>query len=234
MDRRALLLTRPRDSAERFLARLPTAPLKGVQLCISPLLEIEPTGEKPDLSQTKGVIFTSARAVALAPPGSGGDAYCVGAQTAAAARMAGWDVRLEAQTADALVAMMRDLRIEGKLLHLAGAHRRGQIAARLREAGTQVDVITLYDQRLRPLTDAAREMLAGEGPVIVPLFSPRTAEQFVNQTKAFSAVVVAAISPAVGAVLGGKSLKGLHIAKAPTGDEMARLVEMLLRNDRFP
>jgi uroporphyrinogen-III synthase len=234
MDKRVLLLTRPRDSAERFAARLSQLALQDVSLCYSPLLEIVSTGEAPNISQFDGVIFTSARAIECAPVLSRGVAFCVGEQTARTATGAGWQVKLVAQTADELVTAIRKAGVKGRFVHLAGAHRRGQIAARLTRSGMQVDVITLYEQHLRPLSDAAREVLAGEVPVIVPLFSPRTAAQFGDQAQDLTRVSVAAISPAVAEAIQGKSPKALHIAEAPTGEEMARTVEMLLRKDRLP
>lgn len=234
MDKPALLLTRPRDSAERFAARLSKSALQDVSICISPLLEIDKCGEAPDVSRYDGAIFTSARALDFAPTLSNGIAFCVGAQTAKAVKAAGWQVEMVAQTADELVARMQGAKVTGRFVHLAGEHRRGQIAQRLTQAGMQVDVFTLYTQHLRPLSQDAQRILAGEVPVIVPLFSPRTAAQFVDQAQDLRRVAVAAISPSVAEVFQGKLPKALHIAKAPTGEEMVRTVEMLLCGDRFP
>ncbi|GLQ28350.1 uroporphyrinogen III methyltransferase [Sulfitobacter pacificus] len=234
MYKRALLLTRPDDSAARFVARLSDCAMQSVTTCFSPLLEIVSTGETADLTQVDAVIFTSARAVEFVPAVSQIAAFCVGVQTAEAARSNGWDVKLVAQTADALVASMRAAKVKGRLLHLAGVHRRGQIAARLGETGSLVEVVPLYEQRLLPLSDAAKDLLSGEIAVVVPLFSPRTAAQFVDQAPELGRVVVAAISPAVAQVFESGSVKAMHIAEAPTGDDMARLVEMLLCHDRLP
>ncbi|MGC1505521.1 MAG: uroporphyrinogen-III synthase [Sulfitobacter sp.] len=234
MDKPALLLTRPRDSAERFAARLSVQAMQGVLTCISPLLEIEPTGSIPDLTDANGVIFTSARAVEIAPAGIGRPAFCVGAQTAKAADKAGWSIKLVAQTADGLVATIREGSVKGPLVHLAGDHLRGHIAERLGQGGTQVEVVTLYAQHLRPLSEAAKTLLAGEVPVIVPLFSPRTAAQFLDQARCLRHTVVVAMSPAVAEVFQARPPKALFIAQEPTADEMADKVEVLLRKDRLP
>lgn len=225
----SLLLTRPQDSADRFLARLDPDVLGGVTVCISPLMKIVPTGLAPDLSGYAGAVLTSAQVVALAPESTGLPAYCVGAQTAERAAKAGWAVAVIAETADALVAALIARGPAGPLVHLAGAHRRGDIALRLGNRGIPVDELTLYDQHLLPLNATAQSLLKGPGPVIVPMFSPRTARQFVDQAQTTASAHVVAISPAVAAVLRAVDLNGLETAAAPTGEEMARSVEMLLR-----
>ena len=229
MDKRALLLTRPYESGERFVARLAPDALKGVTLCFSPLLEIVPTGMTVDLAGHKGAIFTSTRGVSFGPEGAGRPAYCVGDQTRRAAIAAGWNVILMEQTADALVAAMGNGGVIGPLAHLAGVHRRGEVAERLRVHGISVDVAPLYDQVLQPLTVDAQEVLAGEVSVIVPLFSPRTAVQFVDQARQLRSVIFVAISAAVAIELAGQPVQNVHIAPEPTAIEMGRLVERLLR-----
>ena len=231
MDKRALLLTRPQGSAERFAAALSSDLLDGVKICISPLLEIVPTGLIPDFSKYSSVIFTSARAVMLSPKPEGRQAFCVGDRTAKAAEADGWEVAIVARDAERLVAAMQSEQIEGPLIHLAGAHRRGQIAEKMIQFGVQVDVVTLYAQNLLPLSEEAKELLSGELPVIVPLFSPRTAAQLVNQAPVINCAHFAAISAAVAEIMRKYDLGHLHIADEPTGGEMTRLVEMLLRKN---
>ncbi|KIN65782.1 Uroporphyrinogen-III synthase [Sulfitobacter noctilucae] len=225
----ALLLTRPQDSAERFLARLNPSLLTNVSVCMSPLLQIIPNGSTPDMSRYEGVIFTSAQAVIFAPTGAGMPAYCVGAQTAKRAAIAGWSVKLVVQTAEELIAAIRAQKNTGSLVHLAGAHRRGDIAQRLGDQGISVHVVTLYDQRLLPLKVEAQTLLAEAERVIVPLFSPRTAAQFLDQAETLGQAHVIAISTAVVAVLNGATVAGVDIADEPTGADMARSVEMLLQ-----
>lgn len=234
MDKPALLLTRPSESAERFAARLSVQAMLGVPTCISPLLEIEATGVIPDLTDANGVIFTSARAVEFAPIVFDVPVFCVGAQTAKAAENAGWSVKQVAQTADDLIATMREGEVKGPLVHLAGAHLRGQIATRLGQDGMKVDVVTLYKQHLRPLSDQAQALLVGEVPVIVPLFSPRTAVQFLDQARDLRQAVIVAMSSAVAEVFQDRKPDELFVAREPTGIEMAEMVEMLLRKNRLP
>jgi len=233
MTKPSLLLTRPIRQSQDFAARLNPATTEGVEIVHSPLIEIVPTGDAPDLGRYAGVIFTSAQAVELAPDPLNRAAFCVGERTATAARDRGWQVLLVCQTAQALVAQM-DVGAGGPLLHLAGRHRRGAVAERLTAAGLRTDVHTLYDQRPRDLTPEARQMLARGGPVVLPLFSPRSATQFADQVSAAGNVVAVALSAAVAEALGGIPLSRLIIVSAPTSDDMMQGVEMALASATFP
>jgi uroporphyrinogen-III synthase len=228
MDSPSLLLTRPQASAEAFVARLDPALVRGVEVCISPLMEIRPCRSGANLADYRGVIFTSANGVAFAGLGQGRRAYCVGAGTARAATDQGWHVMQVAQDADALVAAICDTGAQAPLLHLSGTHRRGNIAERLTQAGIKTETAALYDQVLLPLSDRAQALLKGEATVILPLFSPRTAGQFADQAAELRNVRAIAISPAVADTVRHLNLKQLLIAQAPTGDAMRQDIEMLL------
>ena len=234
MDKPALLLTRPRDSAERFVAELDPASIAGLTICISPLLEIVSTGVAPAVGNDEGVIFSSAQAVGFGPDGHGRPAFCVGATTAQDAAAKGWAVQLVRQTADGLVEALGQTDKVPPLVHMAGVHRRGEIAERLQATGMAVRVVTLYEQRLVPLSRDAKNLLAGKRRVIAPLFSPRTALQFARQAPDMRHVTIVAISPAVAEVLERHIVHQVRIASAPSGREMLRSVEMLLHQDSLP
>ena len=229
--RRALLLTRPPAGAARFLAALDPDVLGEVTICLSPLIDIVEVPHSDETGDHAGIIFTSTNGVAQAVRGNGRPAYCVGDRTRQEAEARGWKVVVATEDADALVARLSALRPPGPLLHLAGAHRRGRIAERLTAAGIETRVTTVYDQRLQPLTAEAQDLLAAPIPVILPLFSPRTAAHFLHEAVALRNVHALAISPAVAEAVAGAAFASLQVAKAPTGEEMARGVEKLLRKD---
>ena len=155
-----LLLTRPRPGAERF-AKL----MKGWRSVISPVLRIVPVDHDGDiLAQAQGLVFTSAHAVPAAGPGRGRPALCVGAQTARQARDAGFEVTEGAGTADSLLPL-----IEGASVQLIHPH--GRHLARM----LPVPGVVVYDQLVIDLSEKARGLLMGKAPVILPVFSPRTA-----------------------------------------------------------
>lgn len=231
MDKPALLLTRPRESAEAFLAELDRGVLDGVRIVVSPLIEIRPLEVRVDMTPYAGVIFTSANGVGFAEDGARRPAFCVGTKTAEAARDRGWRVERIAQDADALVGSLLQDPVEAPLLHIAGAHRRGQVAERLSDAGLAVDVVAIYEQTLVPLSDEAQALLARRECVVVPLFSPRTAAQFARDAGDTTEVTFVAMSEAVAEPLQKLPAHSLHIARAPTAEDMRHLIEMLLRQD---
>lgn len=226
----SLLITRPHASAARFIARLAEDIRQNVTIVTSPLLEIVPTGVQPDLAGYAGVIFTSSNAVTLAPEGNQKLAYCVGHLTAENAKITGWTVSAHEKTAEDLVAYLSEMAPAGPLLHLAGRHRRGDIAARLTAMGIETKVQILYDQKLMPLSEQAHALLQAEGRVLVPLFSPRSAAQFIDQVPHLHNVIIVAMSDAVAQCCRGLGAAHVLIAAAPTGQEMVQAVEKVLRN----
>jgi len=195
-----VLFTRPRAQGDRFAADL-RAVLGPVAVVTSPLLRpvvLHP--DRPEGGPWRGVILTSETGAAAASPHLRGwdlpvAAHCVGARTAAAAQEGGFSPDTVAPDAEALIAALRGT--AGPLLHLRGREARGDIAARLTALGTRTDEVVVYAQEAGTLTDEARALLAGAGPVLVPLFSPRTAAILAGQGPFAAALWVAALSPAV-------------------------------------
>jgi len=227
-----LLLTRPQPAADAFLARL--SPDLRAGAVVSPLIEIVPTGIRPDLAPYAGVIFTSANAVAHAPRGDGRPAFCVGAQTTQAAVAAGWQAQMAGLDAETLIAALSGRAELGPLLHLAGKHRRGDLAETLSKSGLKVDVATLYDQRLLPLSDEAQTLLRGEALVIVPLFSPRSAQQFASLAPRTSRVMAVSMSKATARALEALTVEAHVVVSVPTGEAMAETVEKLFCRTTLP
>ncbi|MGB3246857.1 MAG: uroporphyrinogen-III synthase [Sulfitobacter sp.] len=234
MTRQTLVMTRPRAAAERFVGGLSDDAMQDVEVIYAPLVRIVGTGAPVDLSGYGGVIFTSANAVAFAPEANGRRAYCVGSTTAAKARAAGWDVKAVEQNAEALIATFAKAMPKGPLMHLAGRHRRGGIDTRLSEMGVQVDVQVLYDQPLIRLSEEVRELLSGEGRLILPLFSPRTATHLASEIRTAPHVIAIVMSDAIAFPLRDVQFADIVKAAAPTGEEMALTVELQLRRNRFP
>ena len=125
----------------------------------------------------------------------------MGDKTGSVASAMGWKVGAVGADADALVAAISRISPRGPLVHLAGTHRRGRIAERLTATGIPTEVRTVYDQVLLPLSDAAKDLLAGKLPAIVPLFSPRTAAQFAHEVGDARHLRVVAMSEAVKEIL---------------------------------
>lgn len=178
MTRPVILLTRPEASSRRMAALLAARFGDKVDFCISPLMDIALDPRLPDLDGIRTLIFTSVNGVAAYVGAHGPKAlpcYTVGDATAHAAHEAGLRVTSAGGDAEALIARIIVDGAPGPMLHLRGAHARGEIAERLSAAGCPVSQAIVYSQNARPLSDAASVLLQGSRPVILPLFSPRSA-----------------------------------------------------------
>ncbi|WP_371156637.1 uroporphyrinogen-III synthase [Jannaschia sp. 2305UL9-9] len=210
-----MLLTRP-AAASAELADCLTR--QGIEVVTSPLLRIRHADSLPDLAD--GLIFTSPNGVAayrgLAGP-AGLPVWCVGPRTSAAATAAGLRLRGTAPDAAALVqAIPSDA---PALVHLRGAVQRIDLAAGLRTRGLRATDAVIYHQDALPLSQAALSLLR-RGPVLVPLYSPRTAALFAAQCPPddWSRVRPIALSRAVADMLPIRAC----VAEQPDGQAMLR------------
>ncbi|MGV6803184.1 MAG: uroporphyrinogen-III synthase [Ruegeria sp.] len=225
-------MTRPRAASERFVAQLPVRVQSRIRVVYSPLLDIQPIPVDVDTSGINGLIFSSANAVNVAASlGVRRDipAYCVGPVTTETAQIAGWASRMVGGTAEELVANLLSLRPLGPLMHLRGEHGRGNIAERLTDLGLTVRELPIYTQNLLPLTPEAADAAAGPGPIIAPIFSPRSARQFANVWPEQAPLLIAAISEATAEPLENLNIRRLKIAKRPTPKKMRKAVKKLVK-----
>ena len=210
----ALLLTRPEADAEAFVEALRAQVTPG-PVVISPLMRIVARGVRPDLAGVDGVIFTSSNGVRAFHGDADRRAFCVGRKTTQVAQERGFRAEYCGADADALVDHLRATRPVTRLLHLRGQHARGEIAARLTQSGLATDEAVIYDQQELPLSDAGRALLNGAQPVVLPLFSPRSADILGGQITPRAPLLVVAISPAVAERAAALRPTVLHIAENP-------------------
>lgn len=179
-----LLLTRPEPASHRFAAE---AAGLGLEVVISPILRIVPVAhDAARLAAAEGLVFTSENAVPFAGEGRGRPAICVGPRSAEVARAAGFDAVAGPGDAARLMPMLHDL--GAGWLHPHGVH----IAKKLPVAGMAV-----YDQLPVALNEQARAALGGARPVLLPLFSPRSARLLAEEAQTARAPLwVAPISAA--------------------------------------
>jgi uroporphyrinogen-III synthase len=179
MTRPVILLTRPEASSRRMAAILAAKFEDKADFCVSPLMDIVPDPRLPDLDGIRTLIFTSANGVAAYVAAQGPRSlpcYTVGDATAHAAREAGLRAISAGADAETLIARIIEDGASGPMLHLRGAHARGDIAERLSAQGCPVSQAIVYSQNARPLNEEALALLQGTLPVILPLFSPRSAK----------------------------------------------------------
>lgn len=220
-----LLLTRPEAASARFAARL-TGVKPGLTVIIAPLMRIVPVDhDAAGLARATGLVFTSENAVPSAGQGAGRPAICVGPRTAAAAQAAGFDVTEGPGDAARMMPLLADL--GPGWMHPHGRY----VAAELPVPG-----VVVYDQHPLPLSDAARAVLEGDAPVILPLFSPRSARLAAAETRDAAAPLwIATISAAADAAwdaAGGKAPARRHVADHPDAEAMLCAISALAGTER--
>ena len=171
-----LLLTRPKDRAAEFADAVQARLARPVPVLVSPLVEIVPLGVTPDIARDAVLLFTSAAGPASLGPhydAAGRWAYCVGDRTADAARAAGFRARSADGDAAALARLVREAAPVAPLVHVRGAHAKGDLAGRLSAAGFQVSECVTYRQQECPPAPELVRLLSGACDVVAPVFSPR-------------------------------------------------------------
>lgn len=221
-----LLMTRPEDGSRAFVAALPDMVTDHCDVIISPLIRIQAL--PVDLPDFDTAIFTSAHGVAHGPLPDDRRAFCLGSATTEAATQAGWQAQQTGHDAETLVATLIAQRPQGRLVHFSGAHTRGDVADRLRVAGLFADNIAVYDQGLLPLSNAAQNRLNQTNPVIVPLFSPRSALHFSQGVAGVAPLYLGAISVAAAENCAKVDHVALRIARNPDRVSMIEVVQILL------
>lgn len=223
--RPVLLLTRPEMQAEAFAREFQDTFGADWPVVVSPVICIRALPPPPaDIARANAaaaVVFSSANAVkgftAVSPP-QRRVAWCVGEATARAAQAEGFSVRIAEGDAVSLTRLITQAAPEGPLIHARGRHVAAAISQDLRKAGRDCGEITVYDQCEQALTPRARQLLAAPGPVLVPLFSPRSAHLVRPELeRARASLRLVAISAAAARALDGLPAR---IAASPDADAM--------------
>lgn len=225
-----VLITRPEPQASRFAQDLQARYGPKVFPVLSPLLAPKMLYPAVPSGPFGSVILTSetgARAAAAMAEALPKRAYCVGDHTAEVATALGFDARSAAGDAAALLKLLLSAREDAPFLHLRGRETRGDIVQRLRDAEVAADEVILYAQEPQPLGSKALEILQGAGPVVAPLFSPRSAtvfrqavSQLPEHVKLSERLCLVALSPAVASAVGGDFARQIVTASAPTQTEL--------------
>ena len=213
-----LLVTRPIEASERFVNAI-RAELPDVQTVISPVIRFEAVA--CDASNTgQSLILTSAQASkrAAALGFQGATTYCVGAQTTKIAQEAGLHATcFGADVADLVDQLASDPPNE-PLLYLRGRHVASELVAELSKGGMNIAEAIVYDQIAQRLTAEAQAALSGKEPVVLPLFSPRSARLIKGAVSA--PVSIIAMSQNVADAAGHLDATDVCVAPEPTAKAM--------------
>ncbi|CUH79748.1 uroporphyrinogen-III synthase [Tritonibacter multivorans] len=228
-----LLMTRPTEGNTRFLALLPEALKAQFNVVESPLIQIASTGEKPALQDTDQVIFTSQNGVEVASVSTSmrRPALCIGPQTTQRACELGWDAKMAGENSGEFLRTLLKMPAVGRLLHLRGTHSRGAIAQTLRQGGIDCREQVVYSQDLLEFSATANRLIKSDIPLIVTLFSPRTARHFAQIMPHRQHLTLIVLSDAVAEPLRRLQCEALHVSKTPNAPAMAALLNQVADSD---
>lgn len=220
-----IIVTRPTKASRRFVQMLRAAGITN-PVVSSPVIQIQPE-PLDDLGAFSGAIFTSVNAVG-AVKGQNLPCWCVGRATTQAATDRGWQAVSADGDAEALFQRILADAPSGPLVHFRGAHARGEITERLLEKGIETKEIVVYRQINVALNDVAIDALMQQAPVILPVFSPRSAEILGTQGPFDAALYVVAISEAAAKQAMALNATRMIISKAPNANAMVAAIKQVV------
>lgn len=231
-----ILITRPLEEAEALAATLKS---RGIECLIEPMLAIKLIdGSMPALGGVQALLFTSANGVnafALQERRRDLKVFAVGENTAEAAAAAGF---AEIESAHGTVEELAELvkkRLDpkqGALFHGAGSVLKGDLIKLLEPDGFEVRRAMLYQAIPATAFSGTTVTALRDGRIdMVLLFSPRTAEIFVNLARstgvdaACAGIVALCLSPAVAEASAAVRWRELRTASRPERTALLELID---------
>ena len=238
-----VLVTRPEPDATAFADKCRHAGLTPV---VAPLMRIAIEKKSVNMQGIGALVFTSANGVrAFSSVHRSRDipVFAIGGVTGEAAGAAGFKNILVAEGDVESLALLVDRerkKIAGALLHIAGAHRAGDLVGALKRRGLEARREVLYEATaVAGLPEPACAALFPEAPVEwATFFSPRTAMLFMALVKdshleeGLRSVRAACLSQAVADALAGPSWKSIEIAPRRDADSVISLITGNSSQDR--
>lgn len=235
--RPTVLLTRPEAASRRF-AEAARERFGDLPVVISPAMRTVFLSPELPGQDVAGLIFTSENAVTgfcRLSSRRGLPAWCVGERTARVARAEGFEVTAGPGDGEGLAATIIAAPPPGPLLWPHGADMAIDIAKSLESAGIETFSLVVYAQEPLPPSPEAQALLAGAAPVLLPLFSPRSARLVAGWASGCAAPLwVAAMSPAVAEAIAAPPPDRLVVAERPAADAMLAALGALLAADESP
>jgi len=231
-DHPGLLITRPDASAHSFARMVQEQLGDDLDSIVSPILSISPLQVTLDISRYPTLIFTSAHAVrALSTQTKRRDftCYSVGRATLACAAAEGFDAQDGGGTANALARRIISDQPRTPCLYLRGEHIAQDLAKELCSAGIETHEAVIYRQEETALTVEAQRLLSSGRPVLLPLFSARSARLFFDRYEAAGPIDCVAMSQNVAAEVPADRVRRLRICAHPTAEAMVAEIAYLLQ-----
>lgn len=230
-----LILTRPSAQSEEFAAQVETALPGKFSPLISPLFEITPEPVSLDLTGVQALLFTSRNGVAEFVRRSTNrsiPALCVGEKTAKIASQAGLNTSFATGDVAALAALAVQSYLPdfGTLLHFRGTDSVGDLVGALNAEGVSATERILYDTSTKPLTANVITALKSSQPIVLPVFSPRTAallSQLLQEVEILAKPTLAALSRNVADRIDLTTQTRILIAEKPTALAMVAVLSQI-------
>lgn len=222
-----LLLTRPAEASARF-SKLWRKDFPEASVVIAPVTEILPV---PHVTRDDTPIFTSSWAPNfIRCKGQNITAWCVGARTAEVAKAQGFSPKIADGTAESLVTEIIASGEKGAFIHYRGRETRGEVTRRLSEAGLSCSETIVYEQKATPISEEGRALLMSPGPVLIPIFSPRSAQRLakaIEGAQLRAHLYIAAMSSAVAQAWEGPEPECVFVADRPEVGMMIKALHSL-------
>ena len=226
-----ILLTRPQAQAHHLADELTAKGVQPDQIIIDPIMKIAPVEAHCDIPVYTGLIITSANALSYLPTalrGSQLPCYCVGHSTSQDARALGLNAYHLADTAKALCDALPTRSHEGPLLHLRGTHTTLDMAKHFRSTSLRVENLVVYEQIALPLQAETHEKLRQFSPVILPIFSARSARLLGKIALDWRPHWAVALSPAIAALCHEAGFGQITTAARPNRQAMMAVITPLM------
>jgi uroporphyrinogen-III synthase len=222
-----ILLTRPLDASRAFANKI-NARLPSAKIAVHPLQSITFMDRPADFPKDiAAYVFTSAHGVEAAKKWgvSSRPCYAVGSRTARAALSISDKVFDANGTAKDLMKLLVQFPAKGPVLYVRGAH----VSTDLTQVGKDHNLAILdtvgYEQtQCSPSPDFQNDLKQGGKPIILPLFSARSAALLLAQAQPQLDWHIIAMSQKVAEIFDPKQVKTIDVAIRPDGPSMESAV----------
>ena len=215
-----LLLTRPLDGNERFCLKIKHL-LYSCEILDNPIQRIDFLPSLSKVNKNSVLIFTSANGLRAAKKHNLINKKCfvVGANTKKIAVSFGYDVLGFSKDQENLLKLIKSKKPTESMVHIRGKHTVGNLCDALkRNQFSCLDIIGYNQEPLKIKKQNLQKIHSGR-PVILPIFSSRSAE-LLQSNLDLTGFNVIAISEAVAKIVTGVELGELVISKKPDLNSM--------------
>lgn len=224
-----LLLTRPEGGNERFCLNIEHL-LGQCEILDNPLQKIEFLETLIEVKEESILIFTSINGLRASEKYNLRNKKCfvVGENTRKIATSAGYEVLASSSDQENLLKLIKLKNPTESMVHIRGKHTAGNLCDSLKNNDFSCFEITGYNQQPLKIKKQIFHKVKSGRPVILPIFSPRSAKLLLNELD-LTGFHVAAMSEAVSKELGSVDLADLVISEKPDLISMQEATLAILR-----